>query len=531
LFLNPRLLRLDAMDREEVSFGRFRLDLSQRQLALDGMPVQLGRRALDILCALAAANGELVSKDELMTRVWPGLTVEENNVQVHVSALRKALDEEKSGQSYLVTVPGRGYRLLGLKPPAPATLDTPDSRPGSALPDKPSIAVLPFQSMSADPEQEYFADGVVEEIITALSRFSGLFVIARNSTFTYKGRAVDVKQVGRELGVRYVLEGSVRRAHERVRITAQLVDAATGVHLWAHRFEGELADIFGVQDQMTASVVGAIAPKLEQAEIERVKRKSTESLEAYDYYLRGKASFHQWRRETNDEALRSFYRAIDIDPDFAAPHGMAALCYAQRKMNGWMIDPQQEVTESARLAERAVELGRDDAVALSSAGLACIRVVGDISAAATLVDQALALNPNLAQALYASSFVKNCQGESEVALQRLKHVMRLSPIDPLMYMMYTGSALAHFLAGRYDEASAWAERALRDKPNYYPALRAAAASNALGGRLEQAKNAIARLRRLDPALRISQLNDILPLRRAEDRAKYAEGLRMAGLPE
>jgi TolB-like protein/tetratricopeptide (TPR) repeat protein len=519
------------MDREEVSFGRFRVDLSQRQLVLDGMPVRLGRRALDILCVLAAAKGELVSKDELMTRVWPGLIVAENNVQVHVSALRKALDEEKSGQSYLVTVPGRGYRLIGLKSSVPATVGNLDSRLGSVLPDKPSIAVLPFQSMSADPEQEYFADGVVEEIITALSRFSGLFVIARNSSFTYKGRAVDVKQVGRELGVRYVLEGSVRRADKRVRITGQLVDAATGTHLWAHRFDGEIEDLFEVQDQVTASVVGAIAPPLEQAEIERVKQKSTESLEAYDYYLRGKASFHHWKRETNDEAVRLFYRAIDIDPDFAAPNGMAALCYAQRKMNGWMADPQQEVTECARLVERAVELGRDDAVALSSAGLACLRVVGDISTAAALVDQALALNPNLAQALYASSFVKNCQGDSEGALQRLKHVMRLSPIDPLMYMMHTGSALAHFLAGRYDEASAWAERALRDKPNYYPALRMAAASNALGGRLDQAKNAIARLRRFDPALRIFHLKDILPLRRAEHFAKYAKGLRMAGLPE
>jgi tetratricopeptide (TPR) repeat protein len=333
------------------------------------------------------------------------------------------------------------------------------------------------------------------------------------------------------MGVRYVLEGSVRRAQDRVRITAQLIDAATETHLWVHRFDGELADIFAVQDEVTADVVGAIAPKLEQAEIERAKRKSTESLEAYDYYLRGKASFHQWTRESNDEALRSFYRAIEIDPGFAPTYGVAALCYAQRKMNGWVIDPQQEVAEAARLVERAVELGRDDAVALSSAGLARLRVAGDIATAAALVDQALALNPNLAQALYADSFVKNCQGKPEVALERLKQVVRLSPIDPLMYMMCTGSAMAHFLAGRYDEASSWAQRALRNKPNYYPALRAAAAIDALAGRLDQAKDAIARLRRLDPALRISHIHDIFPLQRAEDRAKYAEGLRMAGLPE
>jgi TolB-like protein len=517
------------MDRGHVSIGRFRLDLSQRALSRDGTPVPLGSRALEILCVLAAAKREVVSKDELMNRVWPGAIVEENTIQVHVSALRKALDEASTGQRHVVTIPGHGYRLIGTNSAASAV--APDDTSGPTLPDKPSIAVLPFQSMSADPEQGYFADGVVDEIITALSRFSGLFVIARNSSFTYKGRAIDVKQVGRELGVRYVLEGSVRRDRERVRIIGQLIDAATGVHLWADRFDGELKDIFGVQEQLTASVVGAIAPKLEQAEIERAKRKPTESLDAYDYYLRGRASFHQWTREGNNDALRLFYRAIEIDPDFATAYGMAALCYAQRMMNGWMIDRQQETTETARLAERAVKLGKDDSVALSSAGIARLRVVGDIDAAAAYVDRALTLNPNLAQAWYGASFVRNCNGEPEVALQYLNHAVRLSPIDPLMYNMHTGIGLAHFLAGRYDEAWSWSERALLDNPSFYPALRMAAASHALAGRLEQAKGAMARLRGLDPALRISHVKDILPLRRAEDSSRYAEGLRLAGLPE
>ena len=236
--------------------------------------------------------------------------------------------------------------------------------PALALPDKPSIAVLPFQNMSGDPEQEYFADGMVEDIITALSRMRWLFVIARNSSFTYKGRAVDVKQVGRELGVRYVLEGSVRKAGNRVRITGQLIDASTGAHLWADRFEGGLEDVFDLQDQVTASVVGAIAPKLEQAEIERAKRKPTESLDAYDYYLRGMAGVHRWTREANDEALRLFYRAIELDPEFRLGlwHGGAMLFSAQD--GGWMTDRAQEVAEATRLARRAAELGRDDAVAL-----------------------------------------------------------------------------------------------------------------------------------------------------------------------
>src|SRR5258708_30221288 len=238
------------------------------------------------------------------------------------------------------------------------------------LPDKPSIAVLPFTNMSGDPEQEYFADGIVEDIITALSRVKWFFVIARNSSFTYKGHAVDVKQVGRELGGRYVLEGSVRKSANHVRITAQLVDAATGSHLWADHFDGALEDIFDLQDRVTASVVGAIAPKLEQAESERAQREPTASLDAYDYYLRGMASFHKATMEANDAALRLFYRAIELDPDFASAHGMAAWCYSWRKMNGWETDRVQANAETARLARRASALGTDDAVALCAGGFA-----------------------------------------------------------------------------------------------------------------------------------------------------------------
>ena len=229
--------------------------------------------------------------------------------------------------------------------------------------------MLPFQNMSGDPEQEYFADGMVEDIITALSRFKALFVIARNSSFIYKGRAVDMKQVGRELGRALRLEGSVRKAANRVRITGQLIDATTGAHLWADRFDGTLEDVFDLQDRVTVSVVGAIAPKLEQAEIERAKRKPTESLDAYDYYLRGTASLHQGTKEAISEALRLFYRAIELDPEFSSAYGMAAWCYVVRKVNGWMGDDlAQEVAETRRLARRATELGKDDAVALFGAG-------------------------------------------------------------------------------------------------------------------------------------------------------------------
>jgi TolB-like protein/class 3 adenylate cyclase len=226
------------------------------------------------------------------------------------------------------------------------TTVSPESKPALALPDKPSIAVLPFTNMSGDPEQDYFADGMVEDIITALSRFKALFVIARNSSFTYKGRAVDVKQVGRELGVRYVLEGSVRKAANRVRITGQLVDAATGAHLWAERFDGGLGDVFDLQDQVTENVVGAIAPAVEKAEIERAKRKPTESLDAYALYLRGLASYYQFgSRQANDEALRLFNSAIELDVDFASAYGRAATCHVAAKTNGWFSETGNEVAE------------------------------------------------------------------------------------------------------------------------------------------------------------------------------------------
>ena len=270
------------MDAESINFGRFRLELGRRELLREGEPMRLHGRALDILCALGAAKGEVVSKDELMARLWPGRIVEEGNIHVHVSALRKALDEHGGGHSYIVTVPGRGYRLAGLVDAFGVVPSTTQILP---LPDKSSIAVLPFANLSGDPEQEYFADGMVEEIITALSRIRWLFVIARNSSFTYKDQAVDVKQVGRELGVRYVLEGSVRKGGGRVRITAQLVEAETGAHLWADRFDGSLEDVFDLQDKVAVSVAGAIEPTLQIAEIRRSIERPSRDVDAYDFVL------------------------------------------------------------------------------------------------------------------------------------------------------------------------------------------------------------------------------------------------------
>jgi len=407
----------------------------------------------------------------------------------------------------------------------------PGSNSALPLPDRPSIAVLPFQNMSGDPEQEYFADGIVEDIITALSRFKSLFVIARNSSFTFKGKAADIKKVGQELGVRYVLEGSIRKAGGRVRITGQLIDAVSGAHLWADKFDGSLEDVFDLQDRITMSVVAAIAPKLDQAEIERSKRKPTEKLDAYDYYLRGLAVVEGATKDENEEALRFFYKSIEIDANFALAHAMVARCFTLRKANGWMADVAKESAETAKQARRAVELGRDDAAVLSRAGYALARVVFEPEEGADLIERALALNPHLSSAWQFGGLLKAFRGEPEMAIEHLAHAMRLSPLDPSLYSMQTATALAHFVAGRYDESVLWAEKASREDPNFLPAIRIIATSAGNSGQLERAQKAAKRMLEIDPAFRVSRLTDHVPLRRPDDLARYAEGLRRAGLPE
>jgi TolB-like protein/class 3 adenylate cyclase len=397
-----------------------------------------------------------------------------------------------------------------------------------ALPDKPSIAVLPFQNMSGDPDQEYFADGMVEEITTALSRFHWLFVIARTSTFTYKGRAVDVKQVSRELGVRYVLEGSVRKAGNRVRITGQLIDATTGAHLWADRFEGSLENVFELQDQVASGVVGALDPKLLEAEIARVKRKTPANLDAYDCFLRASALAYQWTTESHEEALRLFYKAIELDPDYAQAYAFATWCYVWRFMNGLVTEPDNERRETARLAREAVRLGKDDAFSLCWAGFSLAVVVGELKEGAALIDRALVFNPNHARSWNLSGWVRISLDQPEIAIEHFARAMRLSPLDFAFHAMETGIASAHLRAGRYDEASLWAEKALRDQPNSADAAQVLAVSRAAAGDLEKAKGAMKRVLEIAPGRRISTVVEMAP---PERKARIADALRKAGMPE
>ncbi|NOJ43367.1 adenylate/guanylate cyclase domain-containing protein [Bradyrhizobium sp. WSM 1791] len=435
--------------------------------------------------------------------------------------------EDRGGQQLKnISRPVRAYAVCA------GTHSVPTEGPGTAppLPDKPSIAVLPFQNMSGDPEQDYFADGVVEDIITALSRFKSLFVIARNSSFTYKGKAVDIKQIGRELGVRYVLEGSVRKAANRVRIAAQLINASTGAHLWADRFDGVIEDIFELQDQVTTSVVGAITPTLERAEIGRAVLKPTNSLDAYDHYMRGISSAYQWTNEANNEALRHYYKAIELDPNFALAHALATCCYGWRKINRRVTDTAREIAETKRLAERATQLGQDDAQVLCWSGAALAFVVGEVDAGVALVDRALRLNPNLMDAWLSSGLVRLVLGEWNLAVEHFAHAIRLSPFDPLLFLMQGGTASGHFYAGRYDEAAVWSAKSIGENPNFSSAWRIAAGSNAFLGRQEQAQKAVAHLQQLEPALRIATITYAVPLHPSA-LARIKEGLRKAGLPE
>ena len=516
------------------------LDPERRELTRASEAIAVGPQVFDVLMHLIRNRDRVVSKDDLLDAVWSGRIVSESTITSHINAVRKAIGDAGNEQQLVRTIPRKGFRFIGeVKEeerehgPAPTVADpsVDVAHPALSLPSKPSLAVLPFQNLGGDPEQAYFADGVVEEIITALSRVRWLFVIARNSSFVYRDRSFDIKQVGKELGVGYVLEGSMRRAADRVRITGQLIDATTGAQLWAERYEGTLDDIFELQDRIATAVAAAIAPRVELAEIERAKSKPTGSLNAYDCYLRGLAHVHRGTRNSIEQALPLFKRSIELDPEYAAAHAMAGWCYFWRKVNGWCTDREYETAEGARLARRAVELGRNDAVALTRGAHALAHLAGDLDAGIALLDRAIFLNPNLASAWFLGGFLRTWHGESESAIAHFECAMRLNPVDPELYRMQAGIAIAHLFARRIDAASHWAELAYGNLPSFLMVVALVAATRALSGHPEEAQLAIKQFRQLDPTIRISNLQDWLPIRRREDLLIFSEGLRKAGLPE
>ena len=533
-------------------FDDYLLDPSKRELRRGDRPIAVEPQAFDVIEYLIRNRDRVISKDELLAEVWKGRIVSESALTTCINAARTAVGDSGETQRLIRTLPRRGLRFVGevdlpeLAPRSTALRNVEsaampaavfrvtgaeDRAPALTVPERPSIAVLPFLNMSDDREQEYFADGVADDVITALSRFRQFLVIARNSSFTYKNRVVDVKRIGRELGVRYVLEGSVRKALNRVRITGQLIDADSGTHLWADRFDGAIEDIFDLQDRITSGVVGAVAPTLVQAEIDRAKRKPTENLDAYDFYLRGLGLVRRHAREENEEALKFFNRAVDIDPTFATAYGLSAWCYVASHVNGWTANPALEMPTISLLARRAADYGGNDATALAYAGIAHARLLGDLPAGVALIDRALFLNPNLAAAWIFSGWAKAFLGQTDAAIEHLERAARLSPLDPLIFLTQMVTSLAHFVAGRYDEASLWAAKAHHERPNFLGIQRLVVVSNALAGRIEEARNAFELVRALDPAMRLSNLKYRVGPFREEDFRKYEEGLRLAGLSD
>ena len=518
-------------------FENYSLDPGRRELRRGGTLLAIEPKVFDLLVHLISNRDQVVSKDDLIRAVWNGRIVSESSMTTCINAARTALGDNGETQRLIKTLPRKGVRFIGEVRESSGIVDSSSAPHEPAGPSgqpiiKTSLAVLPFIGMGHDPEQEYFSDGMVEEITMALSRVPRLIVIARDSSFTYKGRTVDIQQVGRELDVQYVLTGSVRRAGSRVRISGQLIDAATRAQIWADHFEGSFDDIFGLQDQVTGGVVGAVVPRLEDAEIQRSHRKITGNLNAYDYYLRSLGAFHRGTKETNDEALRLAKRAIELDSEFAPAYGLAALCYTQRKLRGWTRISSHDVAETTRFALRSAALGNHDPVALGFAGVSLVFVSHDLEAGAAMIDRALELNPNLTNVLHWSAWVKIWLGDPEGSIEHVMRAMRLSPLDPFMPLMQAAVAHGHFFASRHAEAVMWAAKALSLQPEHYAALRVSAASNAFSGNTVQALNAVERLQCVDPKLRVSNLRDVLgPHRRPDYLAKYEEGLRRAGLPE
>jgi TolB-like protein len=482
-------------------FGPFRLDDDAGILFLGTEPAALGQRAIALLRVLLERAGAPVSKEVLIKAAWPGLAVEDNNLTVQIAALRRVLEQAAQDSSWIETLPRRGYRYVG----PPVVTEDPRAEAGSApllpLPEQPSVAVLPFANPSGDSAQDYFADGIADDIITALSRVKWLFVIARSSTFAYKDRAVDVKRMGAELGVRYVVEGTVRKAGDRVRVTVQLIVAATGAQAWAERYDRSMGDIFALQDEIAMSVVGAIEPSLRQAEVERVKRKRPDNLGAYDLALRALPDVYGAMPATVTRALVLLDRALAIEPTYATAHGYAAMCHHCLFLRNGLQEHNRAA--SIRHAQAAIACGNDDAIALTFAGFSLGMDAHDRASALAAFDAALDLSPSLALTYILGAAVLSWAGEAPRTIDWAQRALRLSPFDPWKFIAYRSLALAHFLLARYDLAAEAARKAVQSNPGFGSSYLLLAAPLVKLGRHEEARVAVAHLMEREPAFRLS----------------------------
>jgi TolB-like protein/DNA-binding winged helix-turn-helix (wHTH) protein/Tfp pilus assembly protein PilF len=508
------------MGNTAILFGPFRLEPDNARLLCDGVPVALGHRAFVLLQALAEAKGQLVTKTDLMERVWPGQIVEEGNLTVQIAALRKALGTDTEGRDYIITVPREGYRLVS------GHVAPPVIRPVAIMP---SLAVLPFQTLGTAPDQDYFADGVVEDIITALSRFKSFAVIARNSSFAYKAKAIDVRQVARELGVLYVLEGSIRRAANRLRVTEQLIDGASGAQLWARNFDSPAEEVFEVQDNITASVAAIIEPKIQQAEINRSRRERPESLEAYDLYLQASQLLNNYRSEDNAAAIKLLERAMALEPAPAPVLAQAIYAYEHRSTMGWPPVSENDGARAMELVRNALSVARDDALLLVRCGFAVQAIERDFDQGLLLVTRAVELNPNHVEVLFVAGVVQIWCGSLEEALRLFKRVIELSPGDTVN--AYAGLAHVNLALGHYQEALDWAGKAYAENPNFDVIYWLLIAANAQLGRMNEAKRWLKALQALVPGISMASLQNAHTQKEPGRMAAIFDGLRKAGMPE
>jgi TolB-like protein/Flp pilus assembly protein TadD len=511
------------------------LDTDRRELRRGAGLVRLEPQVFDLLEYLIRHRERVVTRDDLLAAVWSGRIVSESALDTRINAARTAIGDDGKRQQLIRTFPRKGIRFMAMvREEVPSAPSVPHNRAEQAaplvLPDRPSIAVLPFVNLSGEPAEDYFGDGMAVEIITALSRCKWLFVIARNSSFIYKGRSVDVREIGRELGVRYLLEGSVRRGGDQLRVTAQLTETGTGTNVWADRFDGSREDVFALQDHITASVVAAIEPNLELAEIERLKRKAAANLDAYDLLLQARKLEADFTKDSLKDAIHTAERALAIDPSYAQPMALAAYCYAQRRFQGWTEDGDREEAEGLRLARAAIERGRDDSVVLWMSAYAVRELGMDPYRARELVRRSLHLNPNSAMALTVAAWTEVVLDDAPKALELIHRAERLSPRDPRAWFMSTAASLAYIAQGDYGRAAACAKRALAQNPHSAQALRFVAASLAQLGDIEGAAGAMRQVLTIEPRLTAGSLRARLKFMPEAVWNNLAGGLRLAGLP-
>ncbi|MGL9620449.1 winged helix-turn-helix domain-containing protein [Bradyrhizobium sp. U531] len=509
------------------------LDTDRRELSREQVPVAVEPQVFDLVVHLMQNRDRVVSKDELIDKIWHGRSVSESTFTSRINAARKAVGDTGASQALIRTIARKGFRFVGdveAKGDAIATAPGRTAwvpRAALALPERPAIAVLPFTNMSGEPGQDYFSDGISEDIITALSKLRWFFVVARNSSFVYKGRAVHISEVARELGVRYVVEGSVRRSGDRVRISAQLNDVSTGSHLWAERYDRELADIFAVQDEITEAIVAAIEPQLYAAENFRAQQKPPGSLDAWDLVMR--ALSHHWRitREDNAAAQALLEKAVAIDPAYGKALGLLATSHIFGAHMGW-ADMAATVPVAERAALAAVDADREDAFAHH--GLAYTYLFRRrFDDALAEFEQALQLNPNFAMA-HAFYGVTLCYaGRWQDGDAAARRALRLSPRDPLAAIYCGVAAYARFVGRDYEGAVQMARESMRQRGDFVGAHRVLTAAAGMAGNPPLAASALEGLRRTQPEVTLAWITRELPMLRDEDRAHYLEGLRRAGL--